>query len=197
VGLKFVAWRREQRFRHSARDVHALVRGIILMANEADNMAKTATEAGQNALGAAQQVAQQMTTEFSKMFSQMKMPGTPDMDALLAAHRRNIETLTQANRVAMEGAQAVARRHMEIMQQGMAEMTETVRALASAEAPQARAAKQAEMLKASYERAVANMRELSDMIQNASGEAVGLLNKRFTEAMDEVKVLIEKSQRNT
>ena len=37
-------------------------------------------------------------------------------------------------------AQAVAKRHMEIMQQTMAELSETMRALASAEAPQAKAA---------------------------------------------------------
>ena len=41
------------------------------------------------------------------------------MGRFVAANRRNIETLTAANRVAMEGAQAVARRNMEIMQQNL------------------------------------------------------------------------------
>lgn len=130
--------------------------------------------------------------DFTRMFSEMKLPAMPDMEAFLAASRRNIETLTAANKVAMEGAQAVARRNMEIMQQSMSELTECLRALSTAEGPQAKAAKQAEMLKQAYERAVANMQELRDLIQQSNAEALALLNRRFAEALDEVKVLAQK-----
>jgi len=136
-------------------------------------------------------------TDFSKYFSDMKLPSMPDMDAFLSAHRRNIETLSAANRVALEGAQAVARRHMEIMQQTMGEMSETLKELASADAPQTKAAKQAELLKKAYERAVGNMRELSDLIQHSNGEALSLLSKRFTEAMDEIKTIVEKASQRS
>lgn len=131
--------------------------------------------------------------DFTKFFAEMKMPAMPDMDAFVAATRRNMETLTAANRVALEGAQAVARRHMEIMQQSMTEMTEAMRAITTTESPQAKAAKQAELLKHAYERAVANIKELGDMIQKSNAEALKLLNTRFTEAMDEIKQLAEKS----
>ena len=113
--------------------------------------------------------------------------------AFLTAHRRNMETLTAANRVALEGAQAVARRHMEIMQQAMSGLSESLKSLASAEAPQQKAAKQAEILKKAYQQAVSNMKELSDLIQQSNTEALGLLNKRFTEAMDEIKTIVEKT----
>ena len=131
--------------------------------------------------------------EFTKLFSDMKMPAMPDMEAFLSAHRRNLETLTAANRIAMEGAQAVAQRHLEIVQQSVTELTEGMRQLASPEAPQAKAARQAEMLKSAYERAVTNMHELSDLIQRSNGEALTLLQRRFSEAMDEVKSLAEKT----
>ena len=143
---------------------------------------KTAVESGMNAM-----------QEFTRMFSDMKFPAMPDMDSLISAHRRNMETLSAANRVALEGAQIVARRNMEIMQQSIGELTETMRQLTSAESPQARAARQAELLKEAYERAVANMKELADLIQRSNSEAVQLLNNRFTEAMDEVKTLVAKS----
>lgn len=127
--------------------------------------------------------------EMMKGFGAMKMP---DLSALAEAQRRNMEALATANRVAMEGAQAVARRNMEILQQAMTEMTEAAQRLTSAEAsPQAKAAQQAEVMKAAYERAVANMREIAELIQKSNGEAVGVLNKRFTEAMDEVKSLMK------
>jgi len=165
----------------------------------ATRMQKTMTDA---ASGAAQMGKSAMDTgmakmaEFTKMFSDMKVPGMgamPDMEAFLSAHRRNMEVLTAANRVALEGAQAVARRHMEIMQQTMAEVTETMRDMSAPDSPQAKAAKQTELMKTSYERAVAHMKELADLIQRANGEALGMLNQRFAEAMDEVKLLASKA----
>lgn len=131
--------------------------------------------------------------DFTKIFADMKLPALPNMDAFVTANRKNMETFSAANRIALEGAQAVARRHMEIMQQSMAEMTDAMKALSSMEAPQAKAAKQAELLKTAYERAVGNMKELSELIQHANGEALALINKRFAEAMDEVKTLTQKA----
>ncbi|MDP9095247.1 MAG: TIGR01841 family phasin [Pseudomonadota bacterium] len=130
--------------------------------------------------------------DFSRMFSEMKFPMMPDMEVFLSAHRRNMETLASANRVALEGAQTVAKRHMEIVQQTMQEMTETIRELTMTESPQARTARQAELVKQGYERAVTHMRELADLIQRSNGEALSMLNHRFTEAMDEVKALAQK-----
>jgi phasin family protein len=132
--------------------------------------------------------------DFTKYFADLKLPALPDMEALLNASRKNLETLTAANRVALEGAQAVARRHMEIVQSNMAELTEAMQALAGTDAPQAKAAKQADLLKHAYQRAVAQMKELGDLIRQSNAEALELINKRFAEAMDEVKALAEKSR---
>ncbi len=131
-------------------------------------------------------------SEFTRMFANLKMPVAPNMDAFMAASRRNMETIAAANRVALEGAQAVGKRHMEIMQQGMAEMTEAMRSMALPEDPQAKAAKQAELLKQAYEHSVANIKELGDLIQHSNAEAIGLLNQRFAESMEEVKALAAK-----
>ena len=83
---------------------------------------------------------------------------------------------------------------MEIMQGSMAELTEAMHVLASADAPQAKAARQAELVKHAYQHAVAHMKELSDLIQQSNAEAMSLLNRRFAEAMDEVKALAEKAK---
>lgn len=131
--------------------------------------------------------------DFTKFFNEMKMPVMPGLEAFVSSYRRNMETLSAANRVALEGAQTVARRHMEIMQQAMAELTETMKAVASVDSAPARAAKQAELLKQSYEHAVTNLKELSDLIQHANNEAIALLNKRFAEAMDEVRTIMDKA----
>ncbi len=98
-----------------------------------DNGPNSTLQSGTNA---AQAIGRNMTemgtkavAEFTRMFSEMKHAGLPDMEALMAAHRRNLETLSAANRVALEGAQAVARRNMEIMQQTMSELTDGMRQL--------------------------------------------------------------------
>jgi phasin family protein len=132
--------------------------------------------------------------DFAKYFADMKLPALPDLEAFVTANRKNLETLSAANRVALEGAQAVARRHMEIVQSSMAELTEAMQSLAVADAPQAKAAKQAELLKQAYQHAVSHMKELSDLIQQSNAEALSLINHRFAEAMDEVKALAEKAK---
>ena len=130
--------------------------------------------------------------DMMKMLTDFRMPGMPDVEALAAAQRRNFEALSAANKVALEGAQAVARRHMEILQQSTSEMTQAMQSVSGAQDPQAGAAKQAEMLKSAYERAVGNMREVADLIQKSNTEALQLLNQRFAEAMDEVKTMAAK-----
>lgn len=133
------------------------------------------------------------TDEVMKLFGSLKVPNMPDFQAFAEAQKRNLEALTTANKLALEGAQAVAKRNMEIVQQAMGEMTQAVQSLATADgSPQDKATKQAEMMKGAYERAVANMQEIAELIQKSNGEAVGVLNRRFGEALEEVKSLVHK-----
>ncbi|MBR0668416.1 TIGR01841 family phasin [Roseomonas hellenica] len=129
--------------------------------------------------------------DVTRLFGDFRFPAMPDLEALAGAQRRNLDALSAANRVALEGAQAVAKRHMEILQQSVGELSEAMRKLAEVEAPQARAERQAEVVRITYERAVANMRELAELIQKSSTEALSLLNHRFAEAMEEAKALTQ------
>jgi phasin family protein len=54
---------------------------------------------------------------------------------------------------------------------------------------EAKAEKQAEVVKAAVEKAVANARELTELATKSQGEAFDVLNKRFIESVDEVKTL--------
>ncbi len=128
----------------------------------------------------------------AKFLSDMKLPAMPDVEAVLAAHKRNLDALTDANRVALEGAQVVARRHMEIMQQTMSGLSETLKQLSLNDTPGGRAAKQTDLLKQAYENAVANTKEIGDLIQKSNSEALNRLNARVLEAMAEMKALFGK-----
>jgi len=127
-----------------------------------------------------------------KFMADLKIPSMPDVEAVLGTHKRNLEALTEANRLALEGAQVVARRHMEIMQSTMSELTETLKELTTTTNPTSRAAKHTELLRQAFETSVANSRELGDLIQKSNTEALGKLNARFSEAMLEMKTLFDK-----
>ena len=127
--------------------------------------------------------------DMSKIFAEFRLPAMPDMSALAKAQQKNLEAISAANKVALEGARAVAERHMEIVQQSVAEMQDAMRSMASPGDIQEQAAKRAEMAKAAYERATAQMQELADLIKKSSGEALSVLHTRFAEAMEEVKNL--------
>src|SRR3954451_24860261 len=98
------------------------------MSDNTENPGKTMADqmqtATQRGMQTAQDVGRRATeagmarmAEFTRMLSDLKFATMPDMEAFLAAHRRNMEALSAANRIALEGAQTVAKRQMEILQQ--------------------------------------------------------------------------------
>ena len=127
--------------------------------------------------------------DMTKFLAEFRLPAMPDMSALAKAQQKNLEAISAANKVALEGARAVAERHMEIVQQSVAEMQDAMRSMANPADIQEQAAKRAEMAKATYERAVGQMQALADRIQTSSGEALSVVHSRFAEAMEEEKNL--------
>jgi phasin family protein len=144
------------------------------------------------ASAAGQGAATMQDFDFKKMFEELRIPHVPDIETVLGAHRRNLEALSEANRLALEGAQTVARRHMEIMQATMSGLTQTLREIAATDTPNERAAKHAALLQQAYENAVCNTRELGDLIQKSHTEAMDRLSQRFSEAMSEMRDVFKK-----
>ena len=130
--------------------------------------------------------------DMTKMFANFSAPGV-DMQSLMSSQRKNIEALTQANKVALEGMQAVFRRQAEILKQSIEETTSATRDLSSGTA-QDKVAKQTDIAKHAFEKALANARELSEIVTKANGEAVDLLNKRFSAMLDEFKDAVGKGK---
>ena len=127
-----------------------------------------------------------VVAEFSNTLKQYKLSGV-DLDSLVASQKKNLEALTSANRVAFEGLQAVAKRQAEILQETMNEASKAVDQLSKAGSPPEIAAKQAELAKSAFERALANMRELAEMVSKANQEATNTVNARISASLDEIK----------
>ncbi len=127
-------------------------------------------------------------------FKEFNAPGI-DVQALVAFQQRNLEALANANRTAFEGAQAMMARQAEILREALEEMRGAVEAMAAQKQPEDVVAQQTEMIKQSFEKTVANMRELSEMMAKSNTQAVDGLNKRIAEGLDELKTNIAKAKK--
>jgi len=124
--------------------------------------------------------------DFSAFAEQFKVPGV-DSKALVESQKRNMETLTEINRVAFEGARAIMQRQAEILRQATEEASKAVRELSKPGKPEEAMAKQADLVKQSYEQCLANMRELAELGTKSNTQAVELFNHRFTDGLNELK----------
>jgi len=134
-----------------------------------------------------------MNNDFTKLFSEFKIPGF-DMESLMATQRRNIEAVQTANQLAIEGVQAVLRRQTEIIKQMAEESASTLRDLMAHGAPQEKIAQQTEVVKTAFEKALANLRELTEMVAKSNTEAADVLTKRVGESLTELKSSLQRTK---
>jgi phasin family protein len=112
-----------------------------------------------------------------------------DVEALMACQRRNIEAITQANQLAVEGAQAVARRQIEIARQAFEDASVLFRELAQPVSTEDRIAKNTEYAKQMLEKSLSHGREITELAAKAGSEAADVLRKRASESLDELREL--------
>lgn len=124
--------------------------------------------------------------EFAKAFDGYRAAGV-DVAGILDSQRKNVEALSAANKVALEGVQTVAARQREILQQTMDNATSALQELASAASPQEAATAQAELLKSAFDKALSDMRELAETMTKANTEAVEIVSRRMSDSLQEIK----------
>ena len=123
--------------------------------------------------------------DLSASMGDFKIPGF-SFDVLLDTQRKNLEALTKANQLALQGTQAIAERQREILQQAMQEATSVIKDLSVAGNPQEAAQKQAAVMQQAFEKAFETMRELAEMTTKTNQEAFEALSQRFKESMAEL-----------
>jgi phasin family protein len=127
-----------------------------------------------------------MEMDVTKMMGDFKMP-TMDVEKLMTVQRKNVEALTNANQLAIEGMQAIARRQAEIMRQMIEETSQALKLMMEQGSPEERMAKQADLMKAGFEKTLANLRELGEMVAKSNREAFDVINVRVTQSLEELK----------
>jgi phasin family protein len=124
----------------------------------------------------------------TKMFADF--PFKPfDVEAVWAAGRKNVEAWSQANRVAVEGVQALAKRQAEMVRQSFDEFSALVRDMTQPVSAEERITKNTEFAKRAIEKSLSHTREIATMAARTGSEASEVLHKRATEGLDELRAL--------
>jgi len=129
--------------------------------------------------------------DFAKFLAELKLPGV-DFDQLGASYRKNLEAISAASQIAVEGTQSVVMRQGEILRESMDEYAKLLRQYGAPGSAEEAASKHAEAVKRTFEATLAHMREIGEMIAKTNQESLEILNKRVSELLDEVKSVAAK-----
>jgi len=111
--------------------------------------------------------------DFTKLMQDFKLPGI-DLAKIMDREKKNIEALTEANRVAFEGWQALARRQAEILQESIKQAVGTVQG-------EDAGTRRMDLAAHAFETTLSNMRELAEMAVKSQTEAFDIIRKRVEE----------------
>ena len=130
--------------------------------------------------------------DVTKMFADFRFRPF-DVEAVWAAQRRNIEALSQANQLAVEGVHALAKRQIEMTQQALEDLSTLVREMAQPASTEDRIAKHTEYTKKMIDKGLTHGREIAALAAKAGSEATEVLQRRATEGIDEMRAFACKS----
>ena len=129
--------------------------------------------------------------DMTKLFSDFRFRPF-DVEALWAAQRRNLEALSQANQLAVEGVQAMTRRQIELTRETFEGLSSLLRDLAQPASPEERIAKNTDYAKQMLEKSVNHGREVASIAAKTGADAAEVLQKRATEGLEELRSFASK-----
>lgn len=132
--------------------------------------------------------------DFTKAWGEFKLPSF-DVDALVAAQKRNLEAVSAASQATVEGLQAAALRQAEIARTAMAQTAEATQEYIRLTKPEDKMAYQAKFAREAFESGLNNLREIGGIVGKATTEAVDVVTKRMVEGFDEFESVVANDAR--
>ncbi|EWY40451.1 phasin [Skermanella stibiiresistens SB22] len=123
-------------------------------------------------------------------FDQFKVPGF-DFSAVFDIQRRNVEAFTAASQTFAQGMQTVVQRQGEIARQSIEQFQGLMTNAKPTTAVEETLVKQTDLVKAAYEKNIANARELQDIVSKVTTEASDILSRRVVASLDEIKAVAQ------
>ncbi|MER8913359.1 phasin family protein [Mesorhizobium sp. M0761] len=126
---------------------------------------------------------------FSRFGRDLKVP---NVEAILAHHRKNLEALERSTRAGAAGATSLLSRQREMLQDTLREVSDMAQSYKAPGNPQELMTKQAEFARKSFEAALKNAGEVAELVKKSGTESVEILRSRIKEAMEEIRSGYEK-----
>lgn len=134
---------------------------------------------------------QPFTDMFKKLGEQLKVPAF-DMSKMMEHHQKNLDAMTRSWQAMAGGASEVAQKQKEIFEAAMKDMAEVAQSYKPGGNPQEVMAKQAEFAKKAMEAAIANTKDIAELVQKSSTEAFKIVQDRMKESYEEIRASVEK-----
>ena len=134
---------------------------------------------------------QNFTDMFKKLGEQFKVPQF-DMTKIMEQQQKNLDALARSWQTAAAGASAVAAKQREALEAAVKQVTEMAKEYKPTGDPQEIFAKQTEFAKKAMEAAIANTKDLAELVQKSSTEAVNIIQQRMKDSFDEIRSGLDK-----
>lgn len=131
--------------------------------------------------------------DFSKGFSAMPF----DMQGMMELSRKNFQAFGEAQQLAMEGIQAIAQKQTEFLSQMVEDNSKLAKEMMAEGSTEEKVAKQADMVKKSYEKSMINAQKIAEMVSNSNQKASEIISKRISCSLGEMKDSLEKTKKST
>jgi len=130
--------------------------------------------------------------KLKELFSAAKLPGV-DADAVLAAQQKNVDALIEANQVVIAGYQDLYKRQVALFEAAVAETKDKLAEVQGQSLTADQATQNVDALKAAFEKAAIDVKELAELAQKANTGAFEIVKARAEEAVVEFKTAAEKA----
>jgi len=137
------------------------------------------------------QTPQNFTDMFKNLGEQLKLPQV-DVAKIMEHHQKNLEAMTRSWQAMASGASEIAQKQRTIFEETVKDVTEIVKEYKPGGSAQEIMAKQSEFAKKAMEAAIANTRDIAELVQKSSAEAFKIVQDRMKESYEEIKAGVEK-----
>lgn len=100
-----------------------------------------------------------------------------DPQALLEAQRRNVDAFMNASHIVADGMRAYAERHAAMVQEAMSSLWSELQASTREARPAGGPSEQLERMRAAFERVMAQVQELGNLLIKVQSEAIAVINE--------------------
>jgi len=136
-----------------------------------------------------------MTESFVRAPGDFKMPEA-NVKGLMKTQRKNVCALSTTNKTAVASFRAIAERQVAFFHETFEAANAAAAVLGKVKSPEEADVKQADLLKSTYEKALANSTELAGLAAKTGADATETIYTRFAESLNELKTEAVKLKKN-